>query len=53
MKGKADGPGHRRRREGVDGEGRPAGMVKMEMTADVAGQKMEMTMELTESGNKK
>ena len=31
----------------------PLGMVKMEMTADVANQKMEMTMELTESGNKK
>jgi len=31
----------------------PLGMVKMEMTADVAKMKMEMTMELTESGNKK
>ena len=31
----------------------PLGMVKMEMTADVAKMKMEMMMELTESGNKK
>jgi hypothetical protein len=31
----------------------PLGMVKMEMSADVASMKMEMTMELTESGNKK
>jgi hypothetical protein len=31
----------------------PLGMVKMEMTADVANMKMEMNMELTESGNKK
>ena len=31
----------------------PLGMVKMEMTADVAKMKMEMTMVLTESGNKK
>jgi hypothetical protein len=31
----------------------PLAMVKMEMTADVAKMKMEMTMELTESGNKK
>ena len=31
----------------------PLGMIKMEMTADVAKMKMEMTMELTESGNKK
>lgn len=30
-----------------------AGLVKMTMTAEFAGQKMEMTMELTESGNKK
>jgi hypothetical protein len=29
------------------------GVVKMEMTADVASQKIEMSMELTESGNKK
>jgi hypothetical protein len=29
------------------------GMVKMEMTASAAGQKIEMTMELTETGNKK
>ncbi len=29
------------------------GVVKMEMTADVAAQKMEMTMETTETGNKK
>jgi hypothetical protein len=31
----------------------PLGMVKMEMTADVANMKMEMTMELSDSGNKK
>jgi hypothetical protein len=31
----------------------PAGMVKMTMTADIGGQKMEMTMELKETGNKK
>ena len=31
----------------------PGGMVKMTMTAEVAGQKMEMVMELTETGNKK
>jgi len=31
----------------------PLGMVKMEMTADIAKMKMEMTMELSESGNKK
>lgn len=31
----------------------PMGMIKMEMTADVAKMKMEMTMEMTESGNKK
>ena len=31
----------------------PSGMVKMTMTADIAGQKMEMTMELKETGNKK
>ncbi len=30
-----------------------AGLVKMTMTAEFAGQKMEMTMELTETGNKK
>jgi hypothetical protein len=29
------------------------GVVKMEMSADIASQKMEMTMELTETGNKK
>lgn len=31
----------------------PLGMVKMEMNADVAKMKMEMTMEMTASGNKK
>jgi hypothetical protein len=31
----------------------PTGLVKMTMNAEVAGQKMEMTMELTETGNKK
>jgi hypothetical protein len=31
----------------------PLGMVKMEMSADIAKMKMEMTMELTETGNKK
>jgi hypothetical protein len=31
----------------------PLGMAKMEMKADFAGQAMNMTMELTESGNKK
>ena len=31
----------------------PTGMIKMTMTAEVAGQKMEMTMELKETGNKK
>jgi|SRR5579883_223423 len=31
----------------------PSGLVKMTMTADIAGQTMEMTMELKESGNKK
>ena len=31
----------------------PAGMAKMEMTTSVAGMKVEMTMELSESGNKK
>ena len=31
----------------------PTGMVKMTMSADIGGQKMEMTMELKESGNKK
>lgn len=31
----------------------PLGMVKMEMNADVAKMKMEMSMEMTESGNKK
>jgi hypothetical protein len=31
----------------------PLGMVKMEMTADFSKMKMEMTMELSESGNKK
>lgn len=31
----------------------PTGMVKMTMTADIGGQKMEMTMELKETGNKK
>jgi hypothetical protein len=31
----------------------PAGMVKMTMNADIAGQKMEMTMELKETGSKK
>lgn len=31
----------------------PTGMVKMTMTADLGGQKMEMTMELKETGNKK
>ncbi|MBM3983485.1 MAG: hypothetical protein FJ304_25090 [Planctomycetes bacterium] len=31
----------------------PAGMVKMTMTADIAGQKMEMVMELKETGSKK
>jgi hypothetical protein len=30
----------------------PTGMVKMTMTADVGGQKMEMKMELKEAGNK-
>jgi hypothetical protein len=30
----------------------PTGMVKMTMTADIGGQKMEMTMELKETGNK-
>lgn len=34
-------------------KGVTAGMVKMEMKGDVAGQKMEMTMELKETGNKK
>jgi len=29
------------------------GVVKMDMTADIADQKMEMTMEVTETGNKK
>ena len=31
----------------------PTGMVKMTMTADLGGQKMEMTMELKETGNNK
>ena len=31
----------------------PTGMVKMTMSADIGGQKMEMTMELKEAGNKK
>jgi hypothetical protein len=31
----------------------PTGMVKMTMSADVSGQKMEMTMELKETGTKK
>jgi hypothetical protein len=31
----------------------PIGMVKMVMNADVAGQKMEVTMEMKETGNKK
>lgn len=31
----------------------PGGMVKMTMNSEVAGQKMEMTMELKETGNKK
>jgi hypothetical protein len=31
----------------------PTGMVKMTMTADIGGQKMEMTMELKETGNNK
>jgi hypothetical protein len=31
----------------------PGGMVKMTMNADIAGQAMEMTMELKEHGNKK
>jgi hypothetical protein len=31
----------------------PSGMVKMTMSAEIAGQKMEMTMELKETGNKK
>lgn len=31
----------------------PSGMVKMTMTAKVAGQEMEMVMELTETGSKK
>lgn len=31
----------------------PSGMVKMTMTATIAGQKMEMTMELKETGNMK
>jgi hypothetical protein len=31
----------------------PSGMAKMEMTTAVAGMKMEMTMELSETGNKK
>ena len=31
----------------------PMGMVKMTMNGDVAGQKIEMTMEMTETGNKK
>jgi hypothetical protein len=31
----------------------PLGLVKLEMTADAAKMKIEMTMELTESGNKK
>lgn len=31
----------------------PLSLAKMEMTADFAGQKMKMVMELTESGNKK
>jgi hypothetical protein len=31
----------------------PMGMAKMEMKASFAGQEMNMTMELTESGNKK
>ena len=31
----------------------PAGMVKMIMNAEIAGQKMEMVMELTETGNNK
>lgn len=31
----------------------PGGMVKMTMTGDIAGQKMEMTMEIKEHGNKK
>ncbi len=31
----------------------PMGMVKMTMNGDAAGQKIEMTMEMTETGNKK
>ncbi len=31
----------------------PSGMAKMTMTAEIAGQKMDMTMELKETGNKK
>lgn len=31
----------------------PTGMIKMTMSADIAGQKMEMTMELKETGSKK
>ncbi len=31
----------------------PTGFVKMTMTADIGGQKMEMTMELKETGNNK
>jgi hypothetical protein len=33
-------------------KGIPTGMVKMTMNADLGGQKMEMTMELKETGNK-
>src|SRR5262249_36388954 len=31
----------------------PMGMIKMTMNGDIAGQKMEMTMEMTDSGHKK
>lgn len=34
-------------------KGVPGGLVKMTMTADIGGQKMEMTMELKETGNNK
>jgi hypothetical protein len=34
-------------------KGVPGGMVKMNVTSEVAGQKLEMTMDLKETGNKK
>ena len=37
----------------MDGKEMPMGIVKMTVNGDVAGQKIDITLEMTDSGNKK